>query len=144
MLDWFHLTMRLTSMTQRAKGLPVKMGEEESVLLRDEVLRQLERTKWFLWHGNVFPALKVLTTILFDLEMASFERDEGKISTCKACRISRFILDSRVYTSSMSGVTALAANTCGCDGGRIGPTHCASLTLHAATDGGHTKRQERL
>jgi len=84
-LDWFHLTMRLTSMTQSAQGLPVKLGEEESVLLRDEVLQQLERTKWFLWHGNVFQALKVLTTILFDLEMASFERDEGKISKlCKA------------------------------------------------------------
>jgi hypothetical protein len=44
--------MRLTTMTQSAKGLPERMGEEEALVLRDEVLRQLERTKWFLWHGN--------------------------------------------------------------------------------------------
>ena len=61
------------------------MGEEETVPLRDEVVRQVERTKWFLWHGNVFQALKVLTSVLFGLEMAACERDEGKISKlCKA------------------------------------------------------------
>jgi hypothetical protein len=49
--------MRLTTMTQTAKGLPATMGEEEVLPLRDEVLRQLERLKWFLWHGNVFGCL---------------------------------------------------------------------------------------
>jgi hypothetical protein len=44
--------MRLTTMTQSAKGLPETMGEEETVPLRDEVVRQLERSKWFLWHGK--------------------------------------------------------------------------------------------
>jgi hypothetical protein len=77
-------TMRLTTMTQSAKGLPDTMGEEEAVPLRDEVMRQLERTKWFLWHGNVFQALQVLTSVLFDLEMAACERDDGKIS--KLCK----------------------------------------------------------
>jgi hypothetical protein len=77
--------MRLTTMTQSAKGLPDTMGEEETVPLRDEVVRQLEQTKWFLWHGNVFRAMTALTSILFDLEMASCERDDGKISKlCKA------------------------------------------------------------
>ena len=60
--------MRLTTMTQTAKGLPAMMGEEEVLPLRDEVMRQLERLKWFLWHGNVFQALKVLRVIEFDLE----------------------------------------------------------------------------
>ncbi len=85
LLDWFHITMRLTTMNQSAKGLPETMGEEETLPLRDEVLRQLERTKWFLWHGNVFQALKVLTTIHLDLELASWERDDhGKIG--KLCK----------------------------------------------------------
>ena len=48
LLDWFHIAMRLTTMTQSAKGLPEKMGEEEALPLRDEVVRQLERSKWFL------------------------------------------------------------------------------------------------
>ena len=85
LLDWFHIAMRLTTMTQSAKGLPEKMGEEEALPLRDEVVRQLERSKWFLWHGNVFQALQVLTTIHLDLELASWQRDDGKIGKlCKA------------------------------------------------------------
>jgi hypothetical protein len=48
LLDWLHLTMRRTTMTQSAKGLPDKIGAETPLPLRDEVLRQLERTKWFL------------------------------------------------------------------------------------------------
>jgi hypothetical protein len=84
LLDWFHLTMRLTTMTQSAKGLPDKIGDETPLPLRDEVLRQLERTKWFLWHGNVFQALQVLTSIHLDLEMASWERDEVRIG--KLCK----------------------------------------------------------
>ena len=48
LLDWWHITMRITTMTQSAKGLPEKMGEEAELPLRDEVIRQLERTKWFL------------------------------------------------------------------------------------------------
>jgi hypothetical protein len=99
LLDWFHVTMRLTTMTQSAKGLPETMGEEEPVPLRDEVLRQLERTKWFLWHGNVFQALKVLTTIHLDLELASWERDGGKIGKlCKTVQeFHTFIDRNRVF-----------------------------------------------
>jgi hypothetical protein len=32
------------------------MRVEEVLPLRDEVVRKLERLKWFLWHGNVFQA----------------------------------------------------------------------------------------
>jgi hypothetical protein len=85
LLDWFHIAKRLTTMPQSAKGLPDTMGEEETLPLRDEVVRQLERTKWFLWHGNVFRAMKVLTSIIFDLDMASWEREDAKIGKlCKA------------------------------------------------------------
>jgi hypothetical protein len=77
--------MRLTTMTQSAKGLPDTMGEGETVPLRDEIVRQLERTKWFLWHGNVFRAMQVLTAMIFDLEIAACEHDDGRIGKlCKA------------------------------------------------------------
>src|SRR5258708_31463164 len=52
-------TMRLTTLTQTAKGLP-ETTSLEGRTLRDDVLRELERIKWFLWHGNVFQALQVL------------------------------------------------------------------------------------
>jgi hypothetical protein len=59
LLDWFHVAMRLTVLQQTAKGLPDQIrDEEQDYPLRDPVIRNLERLKWFLWHGNVYKALK--------------------------------------------------------------------------------------
>jgi hypothetical protein len=53
LLDWFHLSMRLTVMQQSAKSLPLTIqDEEEAYARRDAVVRELERLKWFLWHGT--------------------------------------------------------------------------------------------
>ena len=60
-LDWFHVTMRLTVMKQMAKGLP------EDQFLKD-VVTDLERVKWYLWHGNVFRGLQVIGDIQMDLD----------------------------------------------------------------------------
>jgi hypothetical protein len=71
LLDWFHLTMRLTVLQQTAKGLPDKTSDEEAAYpLRDPVLRELERLKWFLWHGNVYKALQVVQSVEMDLDAA--------------------------------------------------------------------------
>lgn len=51
-LDWFHITMRITVLNQFAKGLihsDPKSG--------NELEKHLESTKWYLWHGNVKKAL---------------------------------------------------------------------------------------
>ncbi|MGH9438794.1 MAG: ISKra4 family transposase, partial [Terriglobia bacterium] len=64
LLDWFHVTMRLTVMGQHAKGLPEKAGEEEEeYALRAEAGKLLERIKHFLWHGNVFRALEEIEDV---------------------------------------------------------------------------------
>ena len=63
LLDWFHLTMRLTVMRQKAKGLGVAGTE-----LREIALKELERIKWFLWHGNVFRALETMNDLAMDLD----------------------------------------------------------------------------
>ena len=47
-LDWFHVTMRLTVLNQFATGL-VKSDPEIGALVKD----YLESAKWYLWHGNV-------------------------------------------------------------------------------------------
>ncbi len=47
-LDWFHLTMRLTVLNQFAKGLNHSDPEEGK-----EFTKNLESVKWYLWHGNV-------------------------------------------------------------------------------------------
>ena len=54
-LDWFHITMRITVMCQMAKGL----GPPGSKL-RESVLKELERVKWYLWNGNAFMGIETV------------------------------------------------------------------------------------
>jgi hypothetical protein len=44
--------------------------EEDTYVLRDAVVRELERLKWFLWHGNVYRALQVVESVEMDLDVA--------------------------------------------------------------------------
>jgi hypothetical protein len=37
------------------------------------VIKDLERIKWYLWHGNVFEALNELQSLEMDLDAAAFE-----------------------------------------------------------------------
>jgi hypothetical protein len=61
-LDWFHITMRITAMCQMAKELGPPGTE-----LRESVLRELERVKWYLWNGNVFQAIDAVSWLPDDL-----------------------------------------------------------------------------
>ena len=58
LLDWFHLTMRITVLTQLAKGL--RSAPERSANIARELQRQYSYKrrvlKWFLRHGDVFRA----------------------------------------------------------------------------------------
>jgi hypothetical protein len=54
-LDWFHVTMRLTVLNQYAKGVCHTDPEQGT-----ELLKMLESTKWYLWHGNTKRALEEL------------------------------------------------------------------------------------
>ena len=62
-LDWFHITMRITVLQQQVKTLKCEQPE-----VGEEVARELESTKHFLWHGNTFQALQRLEGLLIDLE----------------------------------------------------------------------------
>src|SRR5258705_6421942 len=69
--------MRLTVLNQTAKGLQEKISDgTDEYELRPGVLKDLERVKWYLWHGNVFQALKELEGLELDLESASFESND--------------------------------------------------------------------
>ncbi len=56
LLDWFHITMRLTVLSQMAKG----RGSPDDPGLAVEVAEELARLKWLLWHGNVFRAVQTI------------------------------------------------------------------------------------
>src|SRR5947208_1609772 len=66
-LDWFHITMRLTVLSQTAKGVSVEQKGEQFE-------EELERVKWFLWHSNVYKALQVLECLELEVDaQASLE-----------------------------------------------------------------------
>ncbi len=61
--------MRLTVLAQMAKSLPAAADRSVGRLVSaTQVGGELERVKWFLWHGNVFRALQVLDDLGFDLD----------------------------------------------------------------------------
>src|ERR671925_1622660 len=51
-LDWHHVTMRLTVLDQYAKGLV-----HCDAVLGEELREKIARLKWSLWHGNLYKAL---------------------------------------------------------------------------------------
>lgn len=79
-LDWFHLTMRITVLDQHAKGA-ARLDEK----LAEEIREDLQRVKWYCWHGNVYEALRHIgfiemdaETLLYGLEEAHPEADHRK------------------------------------------------------------------
>jgi hypothetical protein len=89
-LDWFHITMRLTVLGQYAKGLPDVLGLKKANLAwqkstpnwedlntsaplagcaRETALEELESIKHFLWHGNSFRALEFIDGLLLDFHV---------------------------------------------------------------------------
>ena len=79
-LDWFHVTMRLTVMGQMVKGL----RSQEFPNIVAEADKQLERIKWYLWHGNVFRALQIIDDLAMDLEI--IEESEAQRKLLKTLR----------------------------------------------------------
>lgn len=51
-LDWFHITMRITVMKQMAASV--------KTMSDSNLTEELESVKWYLWHGNVFRALEII------------------------------------------------------------------------------------
>jgi hypothetical protein len=64
LLDWFHITMRITMLRQQLKELIAAAPDLDLANLDSE----LERVKWYLWHGNVFRMLQVIEQVQWQLE----------------------------------------------------------------------------
>lgn len=75
LLDWFHVTMRLTVLTQLAKSLRAP----PPAVTADSVAARLARLKWFCWHGNVFRALQTVEDIEFDLDTDDAGPEQRKL-----------------------------------------------------------------
>jgi hypothetical protein len=76
LLDWFHVTMRITLMGQLAKGLRTR----ENPKLAVELAEELERLKWYLWLGNVFLALQTIDYVQLDVDNEDPSPEQRKLS----------------------------------------------------------------
>ena len=79
-LDWFHITMRLTVLTQMAKSV----RSRDNPNLTMELAEELERLKWYLWHGNLFLALQTITYVQLDADCADDCPEQRKLSKAVA------------------------------------------------------------
>jgi hypothetical protein len=86
LLDWFHITMRITVMTNMAKSLQppppdpdLGLSAETATKLVARIGPDLQRLKWFLWHGNVFRALQTVDDLTADLETLHPEKEPTKL-----------------------------------------------------------------
>jgi len=72
-LDWFHITMRLTVLNQFAKGM-VNSDPDIGPLVKAD----LERVKWYLWHGNVEKALDIIDLCYMHCEGSDIQYEHRK------------------------------------------------------------------
>ena len=70
-LDWFHVAMRIQNMMQVAKGLD---GEHS-----DQILKDMERIKWHLWHGCPSAAEERLDWLIADIEARAPNESQSKL-----------------------------------------------------------------
>lgn len=92
LLDWFHITMRLTVMIQTAKGLK----KQETEL---ELTKKLERIKWYLWHGNIFRASQLIESLVDDLEVDIFDGNDRP----EVKKLFKMVQEFETYISNNSG-----------------------------------------
>jgi len=83
LLDWFHLTMRITVMANMAKSLRPPPAEETPdeppTDLASDIGTQLQRLKWFCWHGNVFRALQTIDDLIVDLNITEPYPEQARL-----------------------------------------------------------------
>ena len=75
LLDWFHISMRLTVMSQLAKSIEA----DDQPNLSAEIAKERERLKWNLWHGNVHKALQIVEDLEYALDLEENSQEQRKL-----------------------------------------------------------------
>ena len=66
LIDWFHITMRLTVLQQQTKALQAERADQGAT-----ASKQIQSVKHLLWHGNVDEALDRIDSLFMDLDLIS-------------------------------------------------------------------------
>lgn len=91
-LDWFHVTMRLTVMNQQTKTI-----QEEDAPFGAETIKTLESIKHYLWHGNVDSALERLAELSLALEARQHECPAAAKLLRSATEFDTYIRNNREF-----------------------------------------------
>ena len=111
-LDWFHLTMRITVLQQCARGLPaqaakrVRDTEDDAKAEEESLEHQLESVKHYLWHGNSRKALERLGWLADDLESWNYDADgetKPQPGSEGAARMLKYVRELETYISNNAG-----------------------------------------
>ena len=120
-LDWFHITMRITVLQQCARGLPKPKSSIVSDTINEESLEQrLESVKHYLWHGNSTKALDRLREVEDDLVCWNWDWEEedkevekkpqpvsdlaaSSASAASAARMLKYVQELDTYITNNAG-----------------------------------------
>jgi hypothetical protein len=91
LIDWFHITMRITVLQQQTKTLQAERPEEGSA-----ASKQIGSIKHLLWHGNVEEALDRIDSLLIDLDLI-------RRQSAPADKLAAGISDLRTYIRNNQG-----------------------------------------
>lgn len=91
LLDWFHITMRLTVLGQYAKGVTKFDAEQGEIMTK-----YLDSIKWYLWHGNVYEALEEIEDL--DWQAEALELDYEHLG-----KLAKAVREFRIYIEQNGG-----------------------------------------
>ncbi len=92
LIDWFHITMRLTVLQQQTKAL-----QAERPQIGGEVSKQLESVKHLLWHGNAEEALERLVHLLMELDLIRAHSVAGEKIAAAVREFETYIRNNRQF-----------------------------------------------
>ncbi|MEJ8850167.1 hypothetical protein [Variovorax rhizosphaerae] len=88
--------MRIEQLLQTTRGL---QGPE-----REELLKNIERVKWFLWHGNVFRADETLNRLLEDIaDVRENQRKAGLPTSVVFKKLAKAVDEFAAYVDNNTG-----------------------------------------
>ena len=106
LLDWFHVTMRLTVMGQMIKGMTAELNpghkRPETAAVLVDMEKHLESIKWNLWHGNVPHALRRIDDLDNDLEMLGENPGKGEETAKGSTRIPPLFISNQAFIPNYS------------------------------------------
>jgi hypothetical protein len=95
LLDWFHVTLRLTTMARLAKGVGVK----DYPALSADLEEMLEHLKWNLWHGKVPRALEIVDEPAYALDTEDAGPEHRKLLNA-VWAFETYVTNNRAFISN--------------------------------------------